>query len=163
MNAPQTSAQGVATLRSWFEVAPDAMIAVDQEGRIVLANAQAERLFGYAIGGMHGLQLEALVPDPVRHAHATHRRNYTNQPRVRPMGIGYELAGVKRDGRQFPVEIGLSPIPTVEGVITVASVRDISETRRVRQALVRARRDTSVVQVGRLDRKSTRLNSSHPS
>jgi PAS domain S-box-containing protein len=155
VSTPQTSAQSVATLRSWFDVAPDAMIAVDQEGRIVAANAQAERLFGYESGGMHGLPLEALVPEPVRHAHAMHRRAYTDQPRVRPMGIGYELAGVKRDGGQIPVEIGLSPIPTAEGVITVASVRDISETRRVRQALVRARRDTSVVQVGRLALEST--------
>ncbi len=140
----------LATLRAWFDIAPDAMIAVDQEGRIALANAQAERLFGYEHKELCELTLEALIPEPLRHAHRLHRGNYMRSPKTRPMGIGYELLGVTRDGREFPVEIGLSPIPSAEGVIAIASIRDISETRRVRQTLERARLDTVVGEIGRL-------------
>jgi PAS domain S-box-containing protein len=97
----------------WFDIAPDAMIAVDQEGSIVLANAQAERMFGYGHEALHGLALEALVPESLRDAHRAHRSQYMDKPRIRPMGIGYELVGVKRDGQTFPLEIGLSSIVTV--------------------------------------------------
>lgn len=150
MKAPALPSASLATLQAWFDVAPDAMIAMDEGGSIVLANAQAERMFGYEVGTLRGLMLDALVPEPLRHAHRMHRHDYMSQPRVRPMGIGYELMGTRRDGQPFPVEIGLSPIVTEKGVVTLASVRDISETRRVQQALERARRDTFVMQIGRL-------------
>jgi PAS domain S-box-containing protein len=150
MKTPPSSTDGLDVLRAFFDIAPDAMIAADHDGRIVLANAQAEKLFGYERGAMETLQLEALLPESLRNAHIMHRRGYMNRPRVRPMGIGYELMGVKHDGHQFPVEIGLSPVGTAQGRIAIASIRDISETRRVRQALERARRDTFVVQIGRL-------------
>ncbi len=145
----------LASLSTWFDIAPDAMIVVDRQGRIVLANAQAERLFGYEHDALLQLSLEALLPEPLRHAHRMHRDEYMAGPRVRPMGIGHELMGLKRDGRQFPVEIGLSPISVGDKAMAIASVRDISETRRVRQALARARRDTFAVQIGRLLLEST--------
>ncbi|TAM95788.1 MAG: PAS domain S-box protein [Rhodanobacteraceae bacterium] len=150
MNPQDLPAASFVMLSMWFDIAPDAMIAVDREGVIVLANAQAERMFGYAHETLQGLTLEALVPESLRHAHRTHRHDYMAQPRIRPMGIGYELMGIKRDGQEFPLEIGLSSIATEKGVIAIASVRDISETRRVRQALERAQRDGYIASISRL-------------
>ncbi len=150
MNPPDRPASSVMMLGMWFDIAPDAMIAVDTEGVIVLANAQAERMFGYAQGALRGLTLEALVPESLRQAHRVHRHDYMVRPRIRPMGIGYELMGLKRDGQMFPLEIGLSSIATDQGAVAIASVRDISETRRVRQALERAQRDNYVALISRL-------------
>jgi len=140
----------MAMLRTWFGICPDAMIAVNQEGAIVLANAQAGSMFGYEGETLLGLPLEALLPEPLRHAHRTHRSGFMTNPHTRPMGLGYELMGARRDGQSFPVEIGLSPIATEIGAIAIASVRDISETRRVQQALARSRRDNFLAQIGRL-------------
>ncbi|OOG37688.1 hypothetical protein B0E52_15555 [Rhodanobacter sp. C06] len=150
MDAPPPAIISLAMLHTWFGISPDAMIAVNQEGAIVLANAQAGRMFGYEDAMLLGLTLEALLPEPLRHAHRMHRHDFMATPRVRPMGIGYELMGVRRGGESFPVEIGLSPIATEIGAVAIASVRDISETRRVRQALARARRDNFLAQIGRL-------------
>ncbi len=136
--------------RSLFETAPDAMIVVDRDGRIALANPQAERLFGYAPGELAGNPVEVLLPETVRGVHVQHRDNYMDNPRVRPMGAGYELTGIRRSGETFPVEIGLSPIRAGDMTLFAASIRDISETRRVRQALTRARHDTFAAQIGRL-------------
>ncbi len=137
-------------LRAWFEIAPDAMIAVDPDGAIVLANTQAARMFDYDPDALQGLPLDMLLPEALRGAHGKHRREYMAHPRVRPMGIGYKLMGSRRDGSAFPVEIGLSPIQTERGLVAIASVRDISETWRVRQALEHARRDNLLAQIGRL-------------
>lgn len=150
MNQSGLPAASFVMLSMWFDIAPDAMIAVDREGVIVLANAQAERTFGYEHDALQGLALEALVPESLRHAHRMHRHDYMARPRVRPMGIGYELMGLKQDGQMFPLEIGLSSISTDKGVVAIASVRDISETRRVRQALERAQRDGYIASISRL-------------
>ena len=135
--------------RSLFETAPDAMVVVDMRGVIVLANAHAERLFGYDSSMLAGLQVEALMPAAVRQAHITHRTHYMSSPRVRPMGAGYELTGVRADGQSFPIEIGLSPVTSSYGTLYAASIRDISETQRARQALERARFDEVVAQISR--------------
>lgn len=151
MDSSSPAAVSLAMLRTWFGISPDAMIAVSQEGTIVLANAQAGHMFGYEGETLLGQPLEVLLPEPLRHAHRLHRRDFMVNPRVRPMGIGYELMGIRRDGEPFPVEIGLSPVTTTEiGAIAIASIRDISETRRVQQALARARRDNFLAQIGRL-------------
>lgn len=126
------------------------MIVVDHEGCIVLANPQAERMFGYGDHELHGQHIEALLPERVRLAHQSHRSSYMANPRVRPMGAGYELTGVRRNGQSFPVEIGLSPIDGANQALFAASIRDISETQRARQALVRARYDAAAGQVSRL-------------
>lgn len=150
MNLSALPAIDFSALHAWFDIAPDAMIAVDQEGTIVLANAQAAQMFDYGHGALHGCPLETLLPESLRMAHVKHRSEYMTHPRVRPMGIGYQLMGARRDGSSFPVEIGLSPIQTEKGTIAIASVRDISETWRVRQALAHARRDNLLAQIGRL-------------
>ncbi|GLQ42149.1 PAS domain S-box protein [Dyella nitratireducens] len=142
-------APDASLFRSLFETAPDAMIVVDMRGVIVLANPHAERLFGYDSGMLAGLPVEALMPPAVRQAHIAHRTHYMSTPRVRPMGAGYELTGVRADGQSFPVEIGLSPVASSFGTLYAASIRDISETQRARQALERARFDEVVAQISR--------------
>jgi PAS domain S-box-containing protein len=142
-------APDASLFRSLFEAAPDAMIVVDEQGVIVLTNAHAERLFGYEAGALAGLQVEALLPAALRQAHIAHRAHYTSHPRERAMGAGYELTGVRADGRLFPVEIGLSPIIASQGPLYAASIRDISETQRARQAQERARYDAAMAQMGR--------------
>jgi PAS domain S-box-containing protein len=136
--------------RELFDIAPDAMVAVDAQGRIVRANAQAERLFGYEPGALRDAPVEMLMPDRVRATHHRHVTHYAASPRIRPMGAGQELVGRRRDGGEFPVEIALSPISTEEGMLYVAAIRDISESQRARQALVRARHDKAMAQIGQL-------------
>jgi len=136
--------------RELFQTAPDAMIVVDREGRIVRVNPQAERLFGFGENELHGQPIELLLPEAVRHAHRAHVRGYTDAPRVRPMGTGQELIGQKKDGQQFPVEIALSPLQTPEERLFLASVRDVSETHRARQAIARARYDAVIARIGQL-------------
>jgi len=134
-----------------FETVPDALIVVDDGGRIVVANRHAERLFGYAAQALTGLDLEALMPEGTRERHRGHRAAYMSHPRVRPMGgTGMTLIGQRLDGQQFPVEIALSPLHSDEGKRYLASIRDISESQRVRQAAVRARYDALVARIGQL-------------
>ena len=148
--SPHARSGDAALFRALFDTAPDAMIVVDRDGRIVLANPQAERLFGYEDGELSGRLVEVLLPEAIRDAHVRHRDSFMGSPRVRPMGAGYELTGIRRSGEPFPVEIGLSPITTHDATLFAASIRDISETRRVRQALTRARHDSFAAQIGRL-------------
>jgi PAS domain S-box-containing protein len=136
--------------RELFDISPDAMIAVDAAGHIVRANAQAERLFGYVEAQLLGAEIEMLIPQRVRRMHHVHVAHYAANPRTRSMGTGQELTGLRSDGSEFPVEIALSPIATAEGRIVVAAIRDISETQRARQALVRARHDKVMAQIGHL-------------
>ncbi|WFC41554.1 PAS domain S-box protein [Pseudoxanthomonas sp. SE1] len=132
-----------------FHAVPDALLVVDETGRISIANRQAERLFGYAEDGLTGLGVEQLIPEDARERHRSHRCGYMRMPRIRPMGgAGMALIGQRRDGAQFPVEIALSPLQTDEGPRYLASIRDISETQRAREALVRARHDALVARIG---------------
>jgi len=144
--------------RELFEISPDAMIAVDANSCIVRANAQAERLFGYSETQLLGSGIEMLIPARARNKHQAHVAGYTANPRVRSMGTGQELVGLRRDGSEFPVEIALSPMTTPEGRIVVAAIRDISETQRARQALARARYDKVMAQVGQLFLTSPNLD-----
>jgi len=118
---------GPVDLAELLECLPDALVAVGGDGRIIAANALAERLFGYDRAGLNGESIETLVP---RHARAGHRRlraAYTAVPRSRPMGIGLELVGLRKDGSEFPAEISLSPTPFGNGTIVLAAVRDHAE------------------------------------
>jgi PAS domain S-box-containing protein len=136
-------------LSQLFDNVPDALVVVDDTGRILLANRQAERLFGYAPQALAGLDIEVLMPESVRTRHRAHRTTYMTAPRIRPMGSGgMALVGQRSDGTQFPVEIALSPLDSPEGLRFLASIRDISETLRARQALVRARYDALVATIG---------------
>jgi len=115
---------------SLLESAPDAVVITDSDGRIMLVNAQTESLFGYPRDELLGQDVELLLPEEVRNRHVTHRLGYLSDPRTRPMGIGLELAGKRKDGSEFPVDISLSAIDTGEGRLLTAFVRDITERQR---------------------------------
>jgi protein-histidine pros-kinase len=116
-----------------LESTPDGIIMANSTGLIVLANSQAERLFGYQPGELRGLPVEILLPARYRGGHVAHRSNYFVQPRPRTMGAGLELYGLRKDMVEFPVEISLSPIATEEGTLVMSAIRDISERRKAEQ------------------------------
>jgi PAS domain S-box-containing protein len=111
------------------EAAPSGMIMTDAGGRIVLVNRLAERLFGYDRHELVGRGVEVIVPERFRANHPEHRSAYGARPAARLMGAGRDLYALRKDGREVPVEIGLSPILTLEGVMTLASIVDISERK----------------------------------
>lgn len=117
--------------RLMVEAAPNAMLIVNKEGAITLVNSQAEKLFGYSRHELLGKMIETLVPADVRAKHPRLRGNYFNAPSARYMGAGRDLFGVTKSGKKIPVEIGLNPIETVEGTLTLASIIDITERKRV--------------------------------
>lgn len=114
---------------------PDAIVVANATGRIVLANRQAEVLFGYSEAALRGVELEALMPARLRAAHRVHRNDYAVHPSVRPMGEGRALHGLRSDGVEFPVEISLSPVVTEEGTLVISAIRDISERKQSELAL----------------------------
>jgi PAS domain S-box-containing protein len=122
--------------RALLESAPDAMVIVNGQGSVVLTNAQTEKLFGYTREELVGKPVEVLVPDRLRGAHAGHRRDYSKAPRPRWMGAGLNLHGRRKDGTEFPVEISLSPIETEEGVLIASAIRDVTDRKKVEEALL---------------------------
>jgi PAS domain S-box-containing protein len=119
-----------APLGQILEAAPDAMIVVGAETGILLANAQAEALFGYKKRELLGKSIETLIPPRFRAGHPDHRRNFFAHPKARPMGLGLDLYGLRKDGAEFPAEISLGPVETPDGTLIVAAVRDITEHKR---------------------------------
>lgn len=141
--APKGADQGVEDAnhlteryRLAFEAAPMGLVMVDQRGKIIVANAETERLFGYRRDELIGQPIELLVPPSVREAHRSHRAKYIEASASRMMGVGRDLYGRRKDGSEFPVEIGLNP-SRIRGALSVlAVIADITERKRDQEALM---------------------------
>ena len=117
------------------EAAPNAMVMVNRAGEIVMVNAQAERVFGYSRIELLGQRVEMLVPPRFGDHHSGLREMFSVDPQTRPMGAGRDLYGLKKDGSEFPVEIGLNPIETDEGTMVLSAIVDITERKAAEAAL----------------------------
>ena len=151
---PSLAVQGGLDLptisRALFAAYPDAMLAVDTQGEIVLANTAAALLFGYSAEELLGLGIDALVPDAVRSRHASFRQAYGQRPAPRPMGTQTDLVARRKDGSEVMVEIALSPMADRGQAYVLAAIRDINAYPRALQALRRARYSDSLARLGRL-------------
>jgi PAS domain S-box-containing protein len=131
--------QGLAQMeglaRSLLEGLPDAVVIIDRGGHILFVNARVEELFGYKKDELFDRPVEVLVPDRFHKTHGAHRAGYFSNPGTRPMGLGLELSGRRKDGTEFPVEISLSPLNTDQGVSVTAIIRDVSDRKRMEDGL----------------------------
>ena len=121
-----------------FEFSPDAIVVSDHEGKISEVNAQVEKFFGYSRSELLGKPIEILIPERFRQTHPGQRIDYSNQPRVRPMGAGLELYGRRKDGSEFPVDIMLGPVEAAEGRVVLSVIRDLSQKKKDEEALRRS-------------------------
>ena len=129
------------TFQAMLDAAPDAMVGVDRDGVIVMANAQTEAVFGYERDALLGESIEVLVPDHVKDLHPDHRTAYFREPRTRPMGAALELSGRRADGTEFPAEISLSSIQTQRGPVALAAIRDNTDRKEAEEETRRAREE----------------------
>jgi PAS domain S-box-containing protein len=130
--------EAAAQYRGLLEAAPDAMVVVDASGQIELVNRQTEIMFGYQSEELHGRSVELLVPERFRAGHLAHRIGYKASPHTRPMGVGFDLCGRRKDGSEFPAEISLSPQNATGRAHVIAAIRDITQRKRVTTELERS-------------------------
>ncbi len=127
--------------RQVVDSAPNGLLMIDPHGTIMMVNKQVEAMFGYSREELLGNRVEMLMPERFRSNHSTYRRGYFSGPTSRAMGVGRDLPGLRRDGSEFPVEIGLNPIDTPQGRLALASIVDISGRKRMEDALAKAAED----------------------
>src|SRR5262249_34276156 len=127
------------------EASPSGTVLVDHQGRIVLVNAHVEELFGYARDELIGKGVEILVPERFRESHATDRTNFFIAPKSRAMGAGRQLFARRKDGSEFPVEIGLNPIQTPHGLVVLANVVNISARLAAEEVALRSRQQVELL------------------
>lgn len=139
--AEEALSRSEAQLRAIFEHSPDAIIGTDPQGKILEVNQQVEKFFGYDRAELIGKPVEILVPERFRNKHPQYRDDYHHSARTRPMGIGLELSGLRKDGTEFPVDIMLSPVDTPEGKMVLSVIRDLSEKKRAQEELDRRERE----------------------
>ena len=116
-------------IQELIDTAPDGFVVVDEAGLVVFANSTVESLFGFEPSELLGRPVNTLIPERLHDVHREHRLSYMRDPRVRPMGLGLDLVGRRKDGSEFPVEISLSPLKTADRMFYTAIVRDISERK----------------------------------
>jgi len=133
--------QAEMQFRQVVESAPNGMLMIDPQGTITLVNKQVETMFGYSREDMLGRPVEMLIPERFRPNHPSHRTGYFTAPTSRAMGVGRELFGLRKDGTEFPVELGLNPIDTPNGKLALASIVDISLRKQTEIALAKAAQD----------------------
>jgi protein-histidine pros-kinase len=131
-------ARSEAILFTLLESAPDAIIVVDHASRILIANSQAEKMFGYTRAELIAQPVELLVPSRFRDRHVQQHTQFLSNPHLRPMGIGLELRAQRKDGSEFPVEISLSPVSSEHGLLVTSIIRDITGRKEAEKALQEA-------------------------
>jgi len=127
--------QGDITIRTFLESLAEGVVVIDSQGTILLVNDRAEQMFGYTMKDIIGKPHSLLIPERFISAHGEHVAHFFAEPRIRPMGLGLELSGRRRDGSEFPVEISLSFLETINGRLALAFISDITRRKEAEKAL----------------------------
>jgi len=130
-----TASQAERLFHGFLEAAPDAVVIIDGGGMVVQVNSQTEKLFGYCREELVGRPLEMLMPERFRGTHIAHRTAYFADSRPRSMGRGLDLFGLTKDGREFPIDVSISPLPSEPGVLFASAIRDMTDHRRLEDEL----------------------------